>query len=147
MSVVYAESSAVLRWLLGTPDAPLLQAALASAAQVVTSTLTSAEVGRTLRRLTASGILLAEARSAAWVRYQAAAARWSFYAVTDEVLDRAGGAFPSEPLRTLDAIHLATASLYAGQVESPSLLSVDLQVRQNARGIGLRLLPEFPAAS
>lgn len=141
MTSLYADSSAVLRWLLGTPDADALGAALAGAQMVVTSALTSAEVGRTLRRLVATAVLEPGAGDRAWERYSAAAAHWHLYAVTDGVLARAAQPFPREPLRTLDAIHLATAALFALEVIPPTVLSVDQPVRDNAQALGLAILP------
>jgi hypothetical protein len=55
LSSLYAESSAVLRWLLGAWDADRIERRLATAPAVVTSELTSAEVGRSLQRLVATG--------------------------------------------------------------------------------------------
>lgn len=141
MNSLYAESSAVVRWLLGTPDGPALEKILESAATVVTSALTSAEIGRTLRRLSATGVLTEALRHAAWQRYAAAAARWNIHTVTDDVLARAGEAFPSEPLRTLDAVHLATAAAYAREVSAPTVLSTDAKVRENAAALGLAVAP------
>ena len=141
MTTVYAESSGVLRWLLGTADAHALGSALAGAQMVVTSALTSAEVGRTLRRLVATAVLDAPAGDRAWERYSAAAAHWHLYGVTEAVLARAAQAFPREPLRTLDAIHLATAALFALEVVPPTVLSVDQPVRANAHALGLSVLP------
>ena len=57
-------------------------------------------------------------------------------AVTDAVLARVGRPFPMEPIRTLDAIHLATAELLG---EPPPLMVVvtrDARVRDNARALG-----------
>jgi hypothetical protein len=44
-------------------------------------------------------------------------------------------------VRTLDAIHLATAVYHALEVAAPLVLSVDEQVRSNARAFGLALAP------
>ena len=141
MTSVYAESSAVLRWLLGTPEASSIQAALGSAGEVVTSALTAAEVHRTLRRLAAAGTLTPEARDRAIARFSQASARWIVYSVTDEVLGRAGEAFPLEPLRTLDALHLATAELHGREVRTAAVLSFDARVRENALAMGLVVVP------
>jgi predicted nucleic acid-binding protein len=57
-------------------------------------------------------------------------------AVTDDVLARVRRPFPVEPIRTLDAIHLATAELVA---EPPPLMTVvtrDDRVRENAVALG-----------
>lgn len=141
MSTLYAESSAILRWLLGTEDAASLQDALMGANVVLTSTLTSAEVARTLRRLVAAGEIEPRAGNRSWDRYTAARAHWNLYAISDPVLERASQAFPREPVRTLDAIHLATAALIALEVTPPVVLSVDRQLRANVRALGLDVLP------
>ena len=141
MSPLYAESSAVLRWLLGAPDAATMKALLAGAPSVVTSALTTAEVARTLRRLVATGALSPEARDRAWLRYLGAAAHWSCHAVTEAVLERVEHSFPAEPVRTLDAIHLATAAQFSAHVEPVRMLSADTMVRTNATAIGLVVEP------
>jgi predicted nucleic acid-binding protein len=141
LSTLYAESSAVLRWLLGADDGLALQETMARADAVVTSALTSAEVARTLRRLAVTGVIDRDGEDDCRGRYAAASERWFFYAVTDRVLARVGQPFPGEPLRTLDAIHLATAMLYSLDVSSPIVLSVDRQVRANAQALGLAVTP------
>lgn len=142
MTTLYAESSAVLRWLLGTEDAAALQTLLGAAPTVVTSALTSTEVARTLRRLVATGVIGPRAGDSSWDRYAAASGHWHFYGVTDAVLARASQAFPHEPVRTLDAIHLATAALLVLEVAPPTVLSVDPQVRVNAQALGLPVVPD-----
>ncbi len=57
-------------------------------------------------------------------------------AVSDEVLIRAGGPFPIEPIRTLDAIHVASVELLG---ESPQLVvcvTRDKRVADNVRALG-----------
>jgi len=49
--------------------------------------------------------------------------------------------FPKEPVRTLDAIHLATALLGQSLVPDLELLSLDDRVRGPAAVMGLRLMP------
>jgi hypothetical protein len=141
MADVYAESSAILRWLLGAPDAETISSTLANAERVVTSAITSADVGRTLRRLAATQQLSPDAREKAWVRYTSAMAHWNVYGITDAVLSRTLEPFPAEPVRTLDAIHIATATLYAAEVAPPVVLSTDSALRQNAIGVGLTVVP------
>ncbi len=60
-------------------------------------------------------------------------------AVTDGVLARVRRPFPVEPIRTLDAVHLATAELLG---EPPPLITVvtrDVRVRENAQALGYAL--------
>jgi len=57
-------------------------------------------------------------------------------AVTDAVLARVRRPFPVEPIRTLDALHLATAEMLG---EPPPLLTIvtrDIRVRENAQALG-----------
>lgn len=141
MSTLYAESSAVLRWVLGASDADRIERRLATAPAVVTSELTSAEVGRSLQRLVATGQVDPEAGEGAWASYSVASQHWHVYSVGEPILLRVRQAFPREPVRTLDAIHLATAMHHALEVGAPIVLSVDLQVRANAQALGLAIAP------
>jgi hypothetical protein len=57
-------------------------------------------------------------------------------AVTDPILSRVRRPFPIEPIRTLDAVHLATAELLG---EPPALIVIvtrDVRVRDNAQALG-----------
>ena len=57
-------------------------------------------------------------------------------AVTETVLARVRRPFPVEPIRTLDAVHLATTESLG---EPPALITVvtrDLRVRENAEALG-----------
>jgi predicted nucleic acid-binding protein len=141
VSTVYAESSAVLRWLLGAVDADRIERALIGAGVVVTSDLTTAEVGRALQWLAVTGQIDSSAGARAWAAYAAAMVHWRLFGVTDPVLHRVRQPFPSEPVRTLDAIHLATATLYGQEVGPLAMLSTDHGVRANAEALGLAVLP------
>jgi predicted nucleic acid-binding protein len=57
-------------------------------------------------------------------------------AVIDDILARVRRPFPVEPVRTLDAVHLATVESLG---EPPQLISVvtrDQRVRENAKALG-----------
>jgi predicted nucleic acid-binding protein len=141
LNTLYAESSAVLRWLLGASDADRIERVLTSAGAVVTSELTSAEVGRSLQRLVATGQVDGPAGEGAWTSYSVASQHWHVYRVEEPILVRVRQAFPREPIRTLDAIHLATAMHHAAAVSVPVVLSVDQQVRANAQALGWAVAP------
>ncbi len=141
MSTVYAESSALLRWLLGHADGGQVQATLASADGVVTSALTRLEVARALQRLLVLGQLSAADRAATWTMFLTAAKHWKVHALSDDVLDRAAVGFPVEPVRSLDALHLATAVRFSQQVGPLDMLSTDARVRDNATALGFVVVP------
>ncbi len=63
-------------------------------------------------------------------------ARCDLVAVTDEVLTRAGRPFPAEPIRTLDAIHLATADFLGDPPPLITIVTRDARVKENARALG-----------
>lgn len=57
--------------------------------------------------------------------------------LTAQVLARSGGVFPVEPVRTLDAVHLATALAFAEALPDVAMLTLDRRVSANAAAIGL----------
>lgn len=139
--IVYAESSAVLGWLLGEPEEAAIRRTLDQADQVVTSALTSTECGRALIRGAVTGRLSQTDELVALHLLDQAVGGWTTLDVSEPVLDRARGRFPLEPVRTLDAIHLATAEMFHDALGGLTLLSLDGRVRENARGLGMLVHP------
>lgn len=102
----------------------------------VTSALTWAEAARALVRARLTGRIDVRAETTLVRDLEVYAGRCETIAVSDEVLRRAGRPFPVEPVRTLDAIHLATLHLIG---EAPQLVQVithDERVATNARALG-----------
>jgi predicted nucleic acid-binding protein len=102
----------------------------------ITSALTFAEASRAVVRARASGRLTAADERAALRWLQAFRRRCDVVAVTDAVLTRAGRPFPVEPIRTLDAIHLATAELLGEPPQLVTIVTRDARVGDNARALG-----------
>ena len=138
----YAESSAVLAWLLGEARGGLVAAQLEVADLVVTSELTLVEVDRALHRSVATGAM--DAPTAERLRDQlgATTTEWAIEPVSAAVVDRARRSFPHDAIRALDAIHLATAVVVASSVGDLDVLSLDERVRMNAVALGFRVLPD-----
>ncbi len=141
MNVVYAESSAVLAWLLGEPGHDAVAGQLAKADQVVTSALTVIECSRALARARETKRVKPAEELAALRLLDQAAASWNIHDISDRVAERARGVFPREPVRTLDAIHLATAFVIAEALGELRVLSLDDRVRENAAAFGLTVIP------
>jgi hypothetical protein len=57
-------------------------------------------------------------------------------AATDTVLARVRRPFPIEPIRTLDAVHLATVELLGEPPARVTILTRDSRVRENAEALG-----------
>jgi predicted nucleic acid-binding protein len=138
---IYAESSAVLAWLLGDDGADAARAALASAQAIVTSELTLVECSRVLiRAQRAEGMpeaIAADRRG----RLLKAAAHWTVLGLGAPVLERASSPFPVEPLRSLDALHLASALVARSALDGLTVLSLDRRIRENALRLGLDVVP------
>ena len=95
---VYAESSAVVAWLLDEDSAAEIRRLLSAQDLIVASDLALIECDRVITRAAARGSLTE------------AGAHWHVLRISPEILDRARRSFPGEPIRTLDAIHLASAA-------------------------------------
>lgn len=139
MATLYVESSALLRVAL-EGDAGLRRQ-MATYERLVTSSLTWVEADRALRR----------ARSVERLERAPVerAQRWidSFLASCAElvlesgVLSRARQGFPVEPVRTLDALHLASILAWDQAIDRLTIASCDARVRDNARALGFALVP------
>jgi predicted nucleic acid-binding protein len=138
---LYAESSAVLAWLLDEPSAPTVRRFLGASEITVASDLTLIECDRVLLRAVAVKELT-EAEAADRRAYLvAAAAHWQVLRIAPEIVDRARRPYPGEPIRTLDAIHLASLLVGRSAVRGLGLLSLDDRVRQAAKGLGVEVVP------
>jgi hypothetical protein len=66
---------------------------------------------------------------------------WLVLPINSEGADRVRQPFPKEPVRTLDAIHLATALVARARVPDLEVLSLDARVRANAALLGFKVQP------
>lgn len=142
--LTYADSSAILAWLLNQPGGPEARRLFRGSERVSCSVLTLFECDRTLHRCVATGALSPAVAERARAAIAAAARSWSVTPLGEEVLAAARRRFPREPIRSLDALHLGTALLL--QTTSPDLVLVTLDRRlaENARLLGFAVLPEIP---
>ena len=133
-SAQYVESSALVAALL-EHDTQALRS-LRQTTRRITSALTFAETARAIIRARAGDRIAPETERAALRALRQFERRCYVVAVTDDVLARVRRPFPVEPVRTLDAVHLATAELLG---EPPQLITVvtrDDRVRENAKALG-----------
>jgi len=139
--IVYAESSAVLAWLLGEAAAPAVREVLAGAERVVASTLTPLECARALARGVALGTLERDAVRETTRLLAHAAQGWALLEMTGTPVERAARPFPAEPVRTLDALHLAAALEFQAALGTLAMLSLDERIRSNAAALGMERVP------
>jgi len=137
MSALYLETSAVATWLFSEERGADVRAAVDSARQVATSSLTLTEAERALVRAEVSGRLRSGDGQRLRGMLQRAQIAWLKMSIPDEILGRACMPFPVEPVRTLDAIHLATALAFARTLPDIRVLSLDRRILQNAEALGI----------
>jgi predicted nucleic acid-binding protein len=127
VAVVYLDTSALGRLLLGEPDAPAILSALGAFDQRVASRLMRIE----LRRLALRKELLADAdRLLAGV---------ALVPVDADVL-AAAETVPPDTVATLDAIHLVTALRLSGAGRLDVVMTYDRRLADGARQHGLTVL-------
>jgi hypothetical protein len=139
---LYAESSAVLAWLLDEEAGTFVRTTLSEMEIVVASDLTLIECDRVLHRAAALGELTEAEVADRRAHLATAAAHWHVLRIGPEVVERARRPFPGDPIRTLDAIHLASVLVARSAVASLELLSLDDRIRGVGKKLGLTLLPE-----
>ena len=128
------ESSALVAALLERDTAIVKK--VPRGTQQVTSVLTLAEAGRAIIRARATGRLTMEEEQAAVRALRTFERRCFILDVDRAVLDRVRRPFPIEPIRTLDAIHLATAELLGEPPPLVTIVTRDVRVRENAEALG-----------
>jgi predicted nucleic acid-binding protein len=136
-SLRYIETSALLSALL-EQDLTARQA-LKRKGRRITSALTFAESTRALVRARVGGRISAEQERAALRWLSSFRRRCDVIAITESVLVRAGRPYPAEPIRTLDAIHLASAEELGEPPQLVTIVTRDSRVRDNARALGYPL--------
>ena len=134
VGVRYIESSALVAALL-EQDAEALKSLRARARQI-TSALTLAEAARAIVRARVGERLTPDVERAAVRALRRFERRCYVVAVTDDVLARVRRPFPVEPVRTLDAVHIATVELLAEPPQLMSIVKRDHRVRENAKALG-----------
>jgi predicted nucleic acid-binding protein len=137
-SVWYMESSALVAALLEHDTAAMKS--LPAGTQHVTSALTLAEAGRAIIRARATGRLTADKERAAVRALRTFERRCFILDVDRAVLARVRRPFPVEPIRTLDAVHLATTALLGEAPQLVTIVTRDARVRENAQALGFMVV-------
>ncbi len=139
---IYAESSAILAWLLGEPDGAGVREILSGAGIILSSDLTLVECDRVLIRAAGSGAVTEATAADRHAVLNSAAAHWHVLHLDQEIVERARRPFPGEPVRALDAIHLSAALVARAAVPGLRLLSLDRRIRRCGKSLGFDLLPK-----
>ena len=95
-----------------------------------------------VRRAVLCGAMTEAAASRVRSAFAQAAARWAVAEISAAIGARAEQAFPVEPVRTLDALHLATALRLREAVPDLAVLTTDERLRVNAAELGFETVPQ-----
>jgi hypothetical protein len=110
--------------------------ALRGAGRLITSALTHAEAARAVQRARVARRFSASVENEIVTALQLFAETCAIVPVGDEVLARLIRSFPVEPVRSLDAIHLATVEVLGAEPATVTIVTRDARVRANARAMG-----------
>jgi len=139
--MLYLDSSATLAWLLEEAAGESASAAMQSAERISTSALTLLECGRGLIRARQTGRISREREVTLRRVLETSALEWDIVDISETVVTEAGLEFPVEPVRALDAIHLATALQLREAIGDIVILSFDDRLRENSIALGIPVLP------
>jgi uncharacterized protein len=126
VAAAYVDSSAILKLAVREPESSVLRRHLRRRSAVVSSALARTEVLRAL--LVGGAPALAAGRRAL--------SRFDLVRVNDRILGRAGTLLPMD-VRSLDAIHLATAAELFDDIRE--LVTYDLRMAKTARAMGFKV--------
>ena len=111
---------------------------LVSRHAVLSSVLAPIELTGALRRQEASGVLTRRQRHRALLRFEADRAQWTLLEMDSHVLARAEALAGAAPVKTLDALHLASALVFQSETSlHPPFITGDAQQRRAADALGL----------
>jgi hypothetical protein len=128
-------------WLAGESKVQVVVQVLSRADQIHTSVLSLIESHRALARFMAQNLITPEQRQKSLELLERQSGQWTKSEITPTIQARAGEKFPVEPIRTLDAIHLASALELRRIYPELEVLSLDKRILTNARELGFRAGP------
>jgi len=130
----YIESSALVAALFDEDENA--KRAVKGEGRRFASALTFCEASRAVQRARLEGRLTADHERAALRRLRRFESRCEVAAISGPVLARASRLFPVEPVRTLDAIHLATVEETGETPQLVTIVTRDRRIRENGIAMG-----------
>ena len=137
MKVRYLETSALLCWLFDEPNSRTLIKSINDADLICTSELTRIETLRAIGRAYREKLMSSEQRKALTLLFDEKLRGWFRMSIDESVVSGASVDFPIEPVRSLDAIHLATALEYKKLYPDIKMITLDERIRRNGKDLML----------
>lgn len=124
-SDLYIETSAVLRATVETGTTPDVEEKIRGARMLHTSRLSLVESKRAFHRLRLAGTIPVASLADAEREVESLWSRCQVWELTPAICEAARHVAPGKPLRTLDALHLATFLAVRQAIEGIVMLTVD----------------------
>ena len=137
MTVLYLETSALLAWLFNETLAEQAIGRINEADLIVTSELLRLETFRALSRAKRESILTRDQYNSLLGTFMENLSGWFRMSLDTGVIERASESFPVEPVRSLDAIHLASALEYKKLYPDLTMLTFNKRISENLQELGL----------
>ena len=131
----YVDTSAALRAVLEDGTTPAIASQIENAEILVTSRLSLVESERALLRMRRTSSVTEELLADAARAMDELWSHCTIWELTEEVCRAAMQVAPSQPLRTLDALHLATYVLARRRIAGLELLTADHRLERAARAV------------
>lgn len=137
MTSFYLDTSAVVRWILQSPNHYLEFGNWDSA---IASTLLKVEFRRTMDRLSKLGVLVESQIRKCNQTFEQLSPHINWVKLDERILEKASQSY-LHPIGTLDAIHLVTSYLYQDEFEVGNyfLLTHDAELAKAAISIGMQV--------
>lgn len=129
--MIYLETSALVKLIRIEPESDALDDWLDEQTELrwITSTLTEVELPRAVRTVAPDGLPAVPAVLARLDRFE-----------IDEVIRSTAAAYPNPALRSLDAIHLATAQIAASAGPLTALVTYDNRLTEAAEALSITVV-------
>lgn len=112
-----------------------------AARTIISSDLTIVECERVLHRAIFVGDLSEATATDLSAQLASAASAWNILHLAPDIIERARKPFPGEPIRILDALHVASALYARSAMPDLEILSLDERVRRVGHALGFVLRP------
>ena len=137
MKVLYLETSALLAWLFNETSAQEALDKMNQADLIVSSELLRVETCRALMRAEENKLISGDQYQLLLNTFMEHLKGWFRMSMDLFVVERACEGFPVKSVRSLDAIHLATALEYKKLYPELTVLSFDRRILANLQELGL----------
>jgi predicted nucleic acid-binding protein len=136
---VYCDTSAMAKRYVREPGRAALMKLL-SRRRVVSSVLMPVELHSAFCRRVREGTLATIALPRLFERVAADREYWNLIETTPDVLDEAAALLEIHPLRSLDAVHVASARIFQTRIRQPvTFISADVRQLTAAKRAGLAI--------